>query len=339
MKHSLHSRLSSLAALVSFALVGANAHADNRDLEAGPIWNNAHATRVCPGLCSRAGATWTRQWTTTIQGRMSVCQCAFPDAPPPVVTPPVVVATSLQLGRYNARHPHWSGFVTLNADGTYARENGDPGTWTFDGTTLVLRWRNWGPETLTRQPDGSFRAASNGFTLVAAEAAPVVPTPVPNGELIVNGGFEQPAMGGGNFRQLPSIPGWRLAAGVAIEVQNRVAGSPAEGAQHVELAAEAPTSIYQEVSVSPGATYELSFAYSPRPGVATARGNAVEVWIDGVRAMTMSAPGEGLTDTRWMRVSLPVRAARASLRVEFRDASDPDTVSGYIDDVSLRAAR
>lgn len=58
--------------------------------------------------------------------------------------------------------------VTINADLTYARDNGDPGTWTFDGTTLVLNWRNRGPEPLVRQPDGTFRAATSTFTLVFA---------------------------------------------------------------------------------------------------------------------------------------------------------------------------
>lgn len=158
-----------LAAFGAALLVSLSAAAQVRPVNAGPLWNNAHANRACPSVCARAGATWTQHWRTTVQGRMSVCDCNFPTATPapaPAPTPPAATPVpTLTPGLYTAQHPHWSGTVTINADHTYARDNGDPGTWTYDGTTLVLAWRNWGPETLTRQADGSFRAASNGFTI------------------------------------------------------------------------------------------------------------------------------------------------------------------------------
>ncbi len=315
--------------LAASLLASAMAHAETRAVNAGPIFNHGQANRVCPSVCSRAGATWTRQWWTTVQGRMSVCECAFPEAQP--ATP------ALAIGRYRANHPHWSGYVNIAADHTYARDNGDPGTWTFDGTTLVLNWRNWGPETLTRQADGSFRAASNGFTLVH-DPAPVAATPPPVVELMVNGGFEQAPIAAGSFQQVAELPGWRLCGGQAIEVQRRVAGAPGEGEQHVELAAESPTALCQDVAVTAGATYELSFLYAPRPGVDEAN-NAMDVRVNGERVMTARASGVGLSDTRWMRLSVPVRAAGASLRVEFRDVGTADSLGAYLDGVSLVAAR
>ena len=51
------------------------------DLEAGPIWNQAHAEERCPEVArewSEANdreARWTGQWTTTVPGEMSVCGC------------------------------------------------------------------------------------------------------------------------------------------------------------------------------------------------------------------------------------------------------------------------
>lgn len=172
MKHTRTSRSfvpATLAALGAALLVSASAAAEVRPVNAGPLWNNAHANRTCPRVCARAGATWTQHWRTTVQGRMSVCDCNFPSATPvPTPTPEVVpppAVPNLSIGRYAAQHPHWSGFVTINADHTYARDNGDPGTWTYDGTTLVLNWRNWGPEPVVRQADGSFRHASYAFTL------------------------------------------------------------------------------------------------------------------------------------------------------------------------------
>ena len=51
--------------------------------------------------------------------------------------------------------------------------------------------------------------------------------------LVVNGSFEEPAISGwGVFN---SIPGWTKLSYYGIEVQNRVAGSPYDGNQHVEM--------------------------------------------------------------------------------------------------------
>ena len=44
-------------------------------INAGPIWSNDHAQRVCPQVCERNRMDWSGQWWTTVQGRMSVCQC------------------------------------------------------------------------------------------------------------------------------------------------------------------------------------------------------------------------------------------------------------------------
>ena len=46
-----------------------------RSIEAGPIWSNDHAQRVCPRVCERSNMDWFGQWWTTRQGQMSVCQC------------------------------------------------------------------------------------------------------------------------------------------------------------------------------------------------------------------------------------------------------------------------
>jgi hypothetical protein len=43
-------------------------------IDAGPIWNQADAQRKCSELADRAGGRWTGQWSTVIQGRMSVCE-------------------------------------------------------------------------------------------------------------------------------------------------------------------------------------------------------------------------------------------------------------------------
>ena len=46
------------------------------DVEAGPIWNNDHASQVCPAVCgAEQQRQWTGHWMTTIPNEMSVCNC------------------------------------------------------------------------------------------------------------------------------------------------------------------------------------------------------------------------------------------------------------------------
>lgn len=88
--------------------------------------------------------------------------------------PPVVAATFTSAdvpGTYDAAHPHWGDALIINEDGTYQRGNGDPGRWTFDGTTLILSWTNWGPEAVKLASPGRFDNGT-GFTLVK-RGAPV----------------------------------------------------------------------------------------------------------------------------------------------------------------------
>jgi len=46
-----------------------------RDVQAGPIWNQADAEAKCPQVC-RPPERWNGQWRTTDPGRMSVCSCS-----------------------------------------------------------------------------------------------------------------------------------------------------------------------------------------------------------------------------------------------------------------------
>lgn len=59
----------------------AEAAAASREVEAGPIWDNADAGRKCPAVC--APQAWTGGWRTTITAQMSVCSCAVATALPP----------------------------------------------------------------------------------------------------------------------------------------------------------------------------------------------------------------------------------------------------------------
>lgn len=44
----------------------------------GPIWNDADAKTKCPIACAAHLGTWNGQWTTVVEGQMSICGCVVP---------------------------------------------------------------------------------------------------------------------------------------------------------------------------------------------------------------------------------------------------------------------
>jgi hypothetical protein len=127
--------------------------------------------------------------------------------------------------------------------------------------------------------------------------------PAQHANLIVDGGFEQLRLAPGTWQVVSQLPGWNLASGPGIELQNNVAGRAAEGAQLVELDSHASSAIYQDVQTVPGQTYELRLAYSARPG-APRIDNSVAVVLE--RADRVEPRGRGQPPHRHA-VELPDR--------------------------------
>ncbi len=172
--------------------------------------------------------------------------------------------------------------------------------------------------------------------LVAALGLATVPS-LAVANLIVNGGFEAPVNSGGTYQIFTSIPGWTSTIGDGIEIQRGVAGSPYEGAQHVELDSNNNSNMYQDVATTVGDTYTLSFAYSARPGISAAS-NTILVYIDGVLRDTLSESGIGNGDTVWGLHSYTV-TSDGSTRIEFLAAGPSDSLGGYLDAVSFDVGR
>lgn len=168
---------------------------------------------------------------------------------------------------------------------------------------------------------------------------PNVPPPSPvSTNLIVDGGFESPALQFGTWQVVGSLPGWFVTRGSGIEVQSSVAGSPFEGRQHIELDAHEPTELAQDVSVVPGVTYRLSVAFSARPGTTLADNRATVFWND-MPILRLAADGTRLTDTRWQVYSADFVANARFGRLTIRYDGTPDSIGGYVDDVRLVAIR
>jgi hypothetical protein len=112
---------------------------------------------------------------------------------------------------------------------------------------------------------------------------------------------------------------------------------PYTGAQHVELDGYDNSAIEQAVPVVPGATYLFTWAYSPRPGVASAS-NGVEVLVDGSVIGFNAADGTANADTVWTAYQLLVPATGPTITLRFRAGGTSDGVGGYIDGVALTLA-
>jgi hypothetical protein len=152
--------------------------------------------------------------------------------------------------------------------------------------------------------------------------------------LIINGGFEDPARSFGSWGvYYPGILGWQTTFGRGIEIQNNVAGTPYEGSQHVELDSHNNSGMAQTVATTPGGHYLLSFAYSPRPGQSAAT-NYIQLWIDDVLQDSFTASGGAATSWSIRNYSL---TGDGATKIEFRAAGISDSYGGYLDDVRLNA--
>lgn len=156
--------------------------------------------------------------------------------------------------------------------------------------------------------------------------------------LLTNPSFEEPALAPNTWSIFKSIPGWESTIGDGIEVQNRVAGNPSDGFQHVELASNNPSNMFQDVVTTENLFYDLSFVYSPRPG-SRSGDNAIEVFWDNQLVDTLTATGVGLNNTDWELFEFQLQASTELTRLEFRDASNgSSSFGGYLDNVSLTVA-
>jgi hypothetical protein len=103
--------------------------------------------------------------------------------------------------------------------------------------------------------------------LSVAMLAMAVPATAAN--IVVNGGFEAPPIGG-SYQQIDApgaIPGWTVATGSVDLVS--AAYSPYQGAQALDLvgvSSATPSTLSQALSTVVGQSYRLSFFFSNNPG-------------------------------------------------------------------------
>lgn len=146
----------------------------------------------------------------------------------------------------------------------------------------------------------------------------------------------------GRTSSTEEVTGWGSDLGPGIEIQDQrvMPGDSAEGEQHIELDShygrDTNSNAFQEIPTGEGANYELSFAYTPRPGTGNRdeSTNDIEVYWDGELIDTVSGEPGAAMDWQTYTYTVPA-AADGDARLEFRAAGADDSVGGFIDDVAV----
>ncbi|MBF6025004.1 galactose oxidase-like domain-containing protein [Lysobacter niastensis] len=154
--------------------------------------------------------------------------------------------------------------------------------------------------------------------------------------LIANGDFEVNSLAPGTAALVANVLGWTNSAGPVKLWKGRnglVAGS-GQSNMEIDAVITVPNSVYQDIATVAGATYDLSFLQSPRPGFGF-KSNRFEVWWNGTLLATFARDGLVLTNADWQRASYVVTGT-GNDRLSFREV-DVDVGGGLVDDVRLTA--
>ena len=196
-----------------------------------------------------------------------------------------------------------------------------PATRTFSGTPPGT-----GPLNIAVTASDGTLSATDAFVL-NVQAAPV-------GNLLVNGSFEQPSVGVGQFLGATSVPGWTAIPGGTIEIWNAHGGVAAtNGTNFLELDyASAFDGFFQDVPTIAGQAYTLQFDTRTRPGFSS-NTMGVEVLWNGALVATVSPTGA------WTTRSFTVTGSGGQDRLTIREVSSQsaDGLGAMLDNFRLIA--
>jgi hypothetical protein len=131
-----------------------------------------------------------------------------------------------------------------------------------------------------------------------------------------------------------AVAGWTPVT--QIELQNHAAGDPAPvvgGEVFAELDADFNSAMTR--IIGPG-TYDLSFLYSPRPGVGF-DSNGILVELNGVELGQISATGLSGGSTAWSNIVMQTFTVGSNATLRFSANGTSDSLGGYIDNITLAA--
>jgi hypothetical protein len=184
--------------------------------------------------------------------------------------------------------------------------------------------------------------------LIAVAASFAVAAPLAaHANLIVNGSFEADLQASASWTVLADLTGWQADASSGVELRNAVAGLAHDGAKYVELDTNPGTfgnttfdnstnsGIWQTIGTQTGSSYELTWFYSPRAGVA-ANSNDIMVYWNNALLTTSSGDGTAQAGNVWSSFSITVTGT-GSDTLRFAAGGNADRLGGGLDSVSLVA--
>jgi len=289
-----------------------------------------------------------------------------------VITTAAVPVVSLAYEGEESRDASAPATQSEDKGDTGKEQKGDEGDKGETGQDDDDRTNPGKPQTDTDKPDTSSKedkgssSSRSGSRPNKGEVKGEETASCDEGNLIVNGGFEQPVVTHSSdwniYPDGTSGLGWHVEwrddfAGTPstanLEIQSGVNGWDAyTGGQYAELDSDwggpndagngeaASTLISQTFPTTPGNTYALTFAFAARPGTSDAE-NRLGIYIDGgAYDLSPIADGLGLTDVVWMtRGGYEFTAVDTSTTIGFADLGAPNSIGTFIDDIRVNCVR
>jgi hypothetical protein len=171
--------------------------------------------------------------------------------------------------------------------------------------------------------------------LSAALAAPLAATASPS--LLTNGSFEEGStLGIGSWTILNTLPGWQgdPTSKGGIELRRNAVGTAQDGSHFVELDTHRNSWMTQSVDTDAGASYTLSWYYSPRAGIGLAS-NTIEVYWNGDLVEVNNGSGAGQGNHQWQLFSADLVGTGGLDTLRFAAAGTSDSYGGSLDNISL----
>ena len=157
--------------------------------------------------------------------------------------------------------------------------------------------------------------------------------------LLQNASFETPVVtaNGGQWEIFSTVANWAISND-GLELWRNFMGSGAglasAGMQNAELDGNSPSTISQIVATTPGATYKLSFDFSPRAGTNLAD-NSIDALAGGVTLLNASANGSTNTGNVWTPRMTTFVATSSSTTISFKDQGVANSLGSLIDNTAL----
>jgi hypothetical protein len=161
------------------------------------------------------------------------------------------------------------------------------------------------------------------------------------GNLVTNGGFENPDVAAGTwsyFGGANDVPGWTPLDGSTIEIRDNKVGTAYEGDQFAEIDShnydkQKTVGFFQNIVTEIGKKYKLSFAYGPREQNNVNGDNLLKVLFGSIdENLDAGNNGEG-----WKGFSQTITATEATTTLQFELLGKYDTLGANIDAVHVTA--